>query len=329
MKQLVKDLKEGDVVESDFRIMDLQVAVTKHGKNYHRFKVADKSGELPAVFWDADARDYSYKAGQICLVAGDVSNYQGKSQLTVRWVAERKSKEDSDFDKCTTYDVEKMWDQIVGYIGQIKNKFVREVAEDLFLNRGYQNAFMSVPAATGMHHAFKGGLLEHTLQMCECAEALLELEFFHPLNRDLCLFGILFHDYGKLFEYSSDPGFPKTLQGILVPHIPMVAALIHGSCAEREVPEIVRDHLMHVVLAHHGRMEWGSPVTMACPEAAFVHYVDNLHGTVFGYLQKIQANPGKDIVDHWNNGKIYLAGKSFSAILKEVEANALHEGGGF
>jgi 3'-5' exoribonuclease len=175
-----------------------------------------------------------------------------------------------------------------------------------------------------MHHAFQGGLLEHTLQMTECADALLKLPFFEPLNRDLCLFGILFHDFGKIFEYHPDHGFKKTIQGVLVPHIPMMGALIFETCNKFGVPEIIRDHLVHVVLAHHMQLAWGSPVIPAVPEAAFVHYVDNLHGTVFGWLQKIEANKssGSEILTKWDGVNSALLATPFTTILKTVEAYA-------
>lgn len=322
VKQYISDLKDGVVAASDFRITDIQNSITKHGKPYSRFKLSDKTGTLAAVFWDANP-GAELKDGGIYHVEGDVGTYQSNLQVKVQLIGPRRTEGEHEFEKCTKYDINSMWDQIVYYISSFKSHQIKLVAEELFLSSGYQDHFRISPAATGMHHAFKGGLLEHTVQMAECADTLLKLPFFSPLNRDLCLFGILFHDFGKIFEYSSDAGFKKTLQGILVPHIPMMGALILETCNKFGVPEIIRDHLMHVVLAHHRTLEWGSPVVPSVPEAMFVHYVDNLHGDVFGALQKIEANPGKELVEHWNNGKFYLVGQSFNVILNQIgEQNA-------
>lgn len=317
-KLFIQDLKEGDEICTEFQITDIQDALTKNNSPYRRFKLGDKSGELSAVFWDSGNCTYSYKSGDICAVHCKIGQYQGKPQAVVQAVGPRESTQDGDFERCTKYDVVALWGTMIAYISMFKDHNIRVVAEDLFLMQGYQDRFKAVPAATGMHHAFKGGLIEHTSQMLECGDALLSLPFFSPLNRDICMFGIMFHDFGKLFEYSSDPGFAKTLQGVLVPHIPMMGALIFETCNKHGVPEIIRDHLMHVVLAHHGRMEWGSPVNMAFPEAAFVHYVDNLHGTIFGWLQKLEANPGQELVKHWGNTSFSLVGRSFNETLRVV-----------
>lgn len=321
MKKYVKDLKDGESIREEFQLLDVQEALTKTNKPYKRFKIADKTGECTAIFWDSASCHTPFKSGDVCYVTGTVGSYQDKPQLVVAGVEPRHSTNNQDFEKCTVYDVNQLWDTMVGYLSSITNDTIRGVAEDLFLHQGYQDKFKSVPAATGMHHAFKGGLIEHTTQMLECADALLKLPFFEPLNRDLCIFGIAFHDFAKLHEYSEKPGFKKTLQGVLVPHIPMMGALIFETCNKRGVAEIVRDHLMHVVLAHHGQIAWGSPVNMACPEASFVHYVDNLHGTTFGYLQKIASKKGDELVEHWGNGgKFSLVGMAFNEILKTVES---------
>jgi 3'-5' exoribonuclease len=209
-----------------------------------------------------------------------------------------------------------MWSKLVDTISSLDNVMIRSISEDIMLSAGLSEAFRRSPAATGMHHAFIGGLLEHTWQMVESAEALLALPYYREeLNRDLCLFGILFHDFGKIFEYAPDT-FKQTAQGRLVSHIPMVAAMIYHECQKQDVPEVVRDHLMHVVLAHHRKLEWGSPVQPATPEAMFVHFIDNLHGDVFGAVQKIESDggPGVDFVRRGYNEPLVLVDR-FDSVL--------------
>jgi 3'-5' exoribonuclease len=324
-KQFIKDLKDGDVIQSEFRALNVTSAVAKNGNPFKKCTLSDKSGSLAAIGFMSEEASATLQSGQITYIYGKVEAYNGKLQIKISETLPRTtgSEADSDFDSCTKYDVQKMWETLVDYIGTIESATIRRVAEDLFLGQGYQEQFRVSPAATGMHHAFKGGLLEHTTQMLDCADTLLKLPFFEPLNRDICMFGIMFHDFGKIFEYSSEQGFKKTVQGMLVPHIPMMGALIFETCNKFGVPEIIRDHLMHVVLAHHMQIAWGSPVIPAFPEAAFVHYVDNLHGTVFGWLQKIEDNAasGAEVLEKWDNGKSPLLATSFTTILKTVEAN--------
>jgi 3'-5' exoribonuclease len=172
-----------------------------------------------------------------------------------------------------------------------------------------------------MHHAFKGGLLEHTLQMLQTGETLLKLPFYaEVLNKDLCLFGLMMHDFSKIFEYSPTAGFKKTIHGVLVSHIPKTACLIELSADKFGVPDEIKDHLQHVVLAHHGCLEYGSPVDMATPEAMFVHYIDNLHGDIFGVVQKMatEVPAGAEIWKHPVTRK-NLVVKRFNEVLKEYE----------
>ena len=229
----------------------------------------------------------------------------------------RTTESDEDFIAISKYPVGQMWGVITEVLTNFESNYFGSVASDIMLNQGYTEAFQTGPAASGMHHAFVSGLLEHTSQMCQTALKLFELPFYsEALNKDLCLFGILFHDFCKIMEYHPGAGFKRTLQGILVPHIPMMGALIFETCNKFGVPEVIRDHMMHVVLAHHGQQAWGSPVDMAIPEAAFVHYLDHLHGDVFGWIQKIEAASKEETTKSLSRT---LVVPRFSDILKTCE----------
>lgn len=316
-KLMVKDLPQaGSEVQADFLLKDIQVGTTKKNTQYLRCNVSDKSGSVAGIMFDAEGRVPS--TGIYC-VTGLVDEYQGKPQIKIKEVGPRTSTSDEDFAVISTYPVGEMWGKVCRFIEDFESFNIRTVAFDLMHQQGFDEAFKTSPAASGMHHAFVHGLLEHTWQMCETVEKLFELPFYSEvLNKDLCMFGVMFHDFGKIFEYERSAGFKKTLQGILVPHIPMTSSLIFQTCNKFGVPEIIRDHMCHVVLAHHGCMEYGSPVDMAIPEAAFVHYVDNLHGDVFGWLQKIATSNGEDIIKHVGRQLVTLR---FSEVLKECEAS--------
>lgn len=330
-KQFVKELRPGNVVSSEFQISSPAVRQAKNGSNYLMCKLADRSGSVEARLWS-----YSPSAlladGAVLEIKGVVEEYQGKAQVVISTFAPRTSITDEDFIKSSKYVIQTMWDNLVGMLATIENDWIRVVAEDLLLHDVWAPAFQRSPAASGMHHAFVGGLLEHTWQMVESGDTLLKLPYYKEvLNRDLCLFGLMFHDFGKIFEYESGAGFKRAVQGLLVPHIPMTAALILEAANMRDVPEIVRDHMMHVVLAHHGQIEWGSPVSMNIPEAGFVHYIDNLHGSIFGWVQRIEneALPGNPSVKNYV-GKNELVVERFSAILKKCgEARSAEEVEGF
>lgn len=308
-------------ITADFRAEDVKIQTSKKGSEYLRCKLTDRSGSVEGVMWDYNP-GMAVQDKAVYSFTGEVGEYNGKSQLKIKYIAPRQSTTDDDFEKVSEYPIDWMWGKIVNLIGTMQNEWIRMTAEELMLNLGLSDAFKRAPAASGMHHAFVGGLLEHTSQMLEIGDTLLKLPFFERvLNRDLCLFGLMFHDFGKIFEYEHGNGFRRTLQGRLVPHIPMVAAMVYHYAACVQIPEIIRDHMMHVVLAHHGKVEWGSPISMNIPEAAFVHYIDHMHGDVFGWLQKIhnEAQPGDIVVKNYM-GKNELVVERFSDILKKCEA---------
>ncbi len=319
MRVEIQSLQSGQQVDEDYLLRDVKTGTTKRGTPFIRCQLCDKSGSVVAVFWNWDGREIP---SGVVRVRGRVDEYQGVPQIVIESIAARESTSDESFIKTTRYSVEGMWNEILSAIYDMENHHIRAVAYHLFVEGGYAQAFKTSPAATTMHHAFQGGLLEHTHQMVEVARKLFELPFLSTvLNKDLCLFGIIFHDFGKIFEYEHGGTFQPTVQGKLVPHIPMTGALIFEAANKHGVPEIVRDHMMHVVLAHHGCMEYGSPVDMAIPEAAFVHYVDNMHGDIFGWKQATSQAVG-DTVRH---GGRQLLVRSFNEVLEGLQPVSLME----
>lgn len=322
----IRDIKVGDSVSTEALIKDFVAAQTKSGKPYARFKMQDKTGTLAAVMWNWAPNMGTPPDGSISYVTGTASEYNGSLQVSVQNIVPVTDGVDmSDYEIRSSYSVDDLSNKLDGFISGFDNEWFKNVAEHLLVsNSSYREQFEQGPAATGIHHAFKSGLLEHTVEMLESAEALLNLPFYKKqLNKDLCMFGVMFHDFGKIFEYSSEAGFKKTLQGTLVPHIPMTAALIFEAANIYKVPEIIRDFMMHVVLSHHRMLEWGSPVRFACQEAAFVHYVDCMHGDVMGMGQGLAANvkPGDTLYKQPTGDRLTLSAEKFETILGRVTTN--------
>jgi 3'-5' exoribonuclease len=270
--------------------------------------------------WNSPLAAFPHKVGDILLMDVVVEEYQGKTTGKLDGTSPYDASQinQSDFFKASEFNPGEMWAAFAKFLDGFHHPHFQNVAKDLFDSDSVV-AFSEAPAATRLHHSFKYGLLEHTLQMLQCSEVLLDLPMFHELNKDLCMFGIMFHDFGKIYEYSTEPGFKKRLQGLLVPHIPMVAARIYESANKFGVPEMVRDHMMHVVLAHHRFLEWGSPVGFGCPEASFVHNVDNLHGGTFGLLQARAEGKEESVKYGFGSDQATILKKSFTEILKETE----------
>lgn len=304
-KVFVSDLKPGCDFASFFAIGSLNFSLTKKGSEYASFDLSDSSGKVPARLWELDPTVKSVlQSSRFVYVRGATETYREAIQVKVLEVSDASSKVQADPEllnsmiEASKYSVPQMWNELVEIYSTFQNIHIKQVAEDILLNPAWSEMFKKAPAATAVHHAFVGGLLEHTLEMCKIGSALLEFPFFKGrLSRDLCLFGLMFHDFGKIFEYSAEPPHKKYPNGIMVGHISMVSAIIYESCVRNKVPEGVRDHMMHVILAHHGKIEYGSPVSMVTPEAVFVHHIDHLHGDVMGMLQKIDKAGDVDLIE--------------------------------
>ena len=322
----VKEIKDGDLIRlQTFAIVDMAVREKKNnGGQFLSFKAADKTGEIEAVFWDwsnIDATSQSrFKSGQLIDLSGSVKVYNKKLQLVVAGFGAPTTTDMSEFEKVSEFDPDDMHRTFVGYVNSLENKWFRGVVSDI--HSKYSPLFHTKPAATGMHHAFKHGLLEHTVQMLQTAEALLNLPFYGDnLNKDLCMFGIMMHDYFKILEYGDGPSFKKTAEGYESNHITTCIAKLGGACERLGVPEPLARKMVSIVASHHGRVAWGSPQTPSSPEAVFVHHVDNLHGTVFGVLQKLADDTSSEDYVKWgySDDAMTLPKKRVTDLLKELE----------
>lgn len=289
----IKDIQApATQIQIQAQVTELRQQQTKHGKPYLSFKAVDKTGSIECRIWDlADIKDHEQiKDGVVIELKGEAELYRGSTQMKVT-EARVSAADPSLFQPSSIYRPDEMMAALLGFIDGIENEWIRSVARSVMLDEGRSSLFEESPAATGMHHAFRHGLLEHTLQMLETAEQLFHLTFYaQSLNKDIVIFGLMFHDFGKIFEYSTQAGFSKTVSGIKNPHIPKTAQLIYHYGKILSVPDELIDELCHVVLAHHRFLAWGSPVKPATPEALFVHYIDNLHGDVFGAIQHMESD---------------------------------------
>lgn len=327
-KVWAKDVQPPMMVSEAFLISDLSIRDAKNKTKFATFKASDKTGTIDCIMFgfgmDEPNNSSLVKNGEILVLSGSVSKYNDKVNFQVTNVGLAGMYPRSEFEKASEYDPEDMWNELMNHYNDFQDNWFKLVAGELLKSDDVEK-FKVSPAATGVHHAFKSGLIEHTTQMLILSKNILSLPFMHKdLNRDLCMFGIMFHDFGKIYEYSTQAGFKRTVQGVLVPHIPMVAARILEAANKHGVPEMVRDHMMHVVLAHHRRLEWGSPVTFSCPEAAFVHYIDNLHGDVFGIIQKRAEAKEETIKYGFGADTCNIIAKPFNMVLKEAR-EALNE----
>lgn len=296
----VKELTPGQRLVELFAVVKASLAETRNGKAYINAELMDATGSVVLRMWDASEEIFARFPGEggFVRVSGRVDEYNGAVQLVVDdFDAVGEDEVDlADFLPASANDCGEMWDELVERLSEIEDPGYHAMAQAFICDERFVNKFCSAPAASGVHHAYVGGLLEHTLGLLRAADRLLSL--YPRVNGDLVKLGVLMHDVAKIAEYQVKPGFKKTRRGLLLGHISMGTSLARHLAKQAEaatgqaVPLLKLDLLQHMILSHHGQLEFGSPVMPAIPEAWFLHYIDNLDAkmnTIYGAIDGDRA----------------------------------------
>lgn len=290
----LRELKEGEVFTGFLLAQEAAFKISTRGSEYLELKLADASGDLKAFLWDVRAVEgdpEAIRADVFVKVKGRVEAYNGRAQMRVdkvRFAADAEIGDFSRFFPTSARPVPEMLAELDGLIQAVADPWIRQLLAALFIEDAERrSAFAKAPAAKSLHHVYLGGLLEHTLSVA--AMAKLACGHYRALNADLVLAGVLLHDLGKTAELSYQRSFGYTDIGNLVGHISMEADWIQRA-ADRipGFPEELRMQLLHIVLSHHGKLEFGSPVLPKTPEALLVHYLDDLDGKLEAMFKFIQ-----------------------------------------
>ncbi|MDK1032132.1 MAG: HD domain-containing protein [Planctomycetia bacterium] len=282
-RNYVKDLKtQGQMVEEVFFVVEKQLLTTKAGKPYVRARLRDKTGEIEARWWDATRSAYEGIATEgFLLVKGTVEIYNEKAQVRIDAVRpmEAGQVDLADFMPACPRDVGEMLAELKALLDTLKEPQLKALLEACQGDEKLMDGFSRAPAGVRNHHAYLGGLLEHTLSMARIADLLCS--HYEGLNRDLLLAGVFFHDIGKTVELAYDFAFSYTDPGQLIGHLIQGVSILEAKAAEvaaegNAVHEEILDQLKHMILSHHGQYEYGSPKLPMTAEALVLHHVDNI-----------------------------------------------------
>ncbi len=278
----ISNMKAGDKVGTSFLVSEKNLAYSQKGSPYLNLRLKDKTGELDGKVWDkAIELDGYFRKGDIVYIVGRLLSYKNNLQLSVLEV--RKMGEDdvdpADFFPTAARDADDMFSDLMVYVGQIQTSCLRDLLLAFFADEQIVARFKRAPAAKGFHHVYLGGLLEHTLSVVR----LLDLAAAHypGANRDLLIAGGILHDLGKIHEFHYDRLIDYSDAGRLVGHIVMGVEMLDARIAGIEgFPESLAMELRHLILSHHGTLEFGSPKRPKTLEALIVHYIDDLDAKV-------------------------------------------------
>ncbi|MEN8374092.1 MAG: HD domain-containing protein [Gemmatimonadota bacterium] len=275
-----ESVEDGALLRACFFVTELRADTTRAGQPYLRLRLADRNGLLEGMVWDDVERIApTVRQGAYVGVSGRVGSYNGRKQLRVEALAPlRVSPEEAElFVPRSSRDPREMAAELDDLVESISDDGLRAVVRrclDPATDVG--RLFLRSPAAKRNHHAYAGGLLEHTLSVTQACDGLAR-HYGEDVDRDLLVAGALLHDIGKTREISLAPGFPYSDEGRLLGHI--VIGLAHVEAAARLEPgldEGRRTLLLHLIAAHQGRYEWQSPREPMILEALLLHYADDL-----------------------------------------------------
>lgn len=286
----VAELQPGQTIQSIFLVQNKDVREKKTGEPYLSLILMDRTGELDAKMWDnvPQVMD-TFDRSDFVRVKGVTQTYQNRTQLTIHTLVPVDGAEIdiAEFLPASRRDPEEMMSELRSVIASLRNAPLRSLLEAIFADEEIADRFRRAPAAKSIHHAWLGGLLEHVLSLCALARPLAA--HYPNIDEDLLLTGCILHDIGKIHELNYERAFGYTTEGQLVGHMQIALRIISDHLPPGFPPKL-RNLLEHLVLSHHGQLEFGSPKVPVFPEALLLHHLDNLDSK----METMRASIEKD-----------------------------------
>lgn len=285
----LSSFEEGKLFDSYFLVLSRQQRTTQTNKPYLNYVFCDKTGQLEARAWEPGdpriAKDVD--RGDIVKVRGCITRYRDTLQIKLEQVrkAHPGEADKADLMPATTYDVETLWKEVLAFVDSFTEPNLKLLLSTILADSRIAAAFREAPAAKQLHHAWLGGLLEHVVSLLTLADRVAP--HYPILHRDLLLTGVILHDIGKITELTWDVGFDYSVEGVLLGHIQMGVSLAEKTMDTLpNFPPRLRTLVLHMVLSHHGKLEFGSPKLPMIPEALVLNFLDDLDA-------KMQAMQGE------------------------------------
>ncbi len=281
--RFVKDFEPSQRVAGLFAIANAQLGRTRNDKPYLKCILGDKTGEVTARMWSIDDATFRrLPTDGFVYVEGETQAYQGELQVIVQTIepAEPTVEQMRDLLPSTKRNVDEMFAEVKRLLATLAHPASKALAEAYLKDEFLMGAFRQAPAAKSMHHAFLGGLLEHTMTLLQLADKVCP--FYPSINRDIVMLGLFLHDLGKTRELVYDRAFSYSDRGELIGHIVEGAIMLHDKAQQvmREqgvrLPQGLVMVLQHIIISHHGQPEFGAAKIPATPEAILVAMLDNL-----------------------------------------------------
>jgi 3'-5' exoribonuclease len=293
MGQRIAELEEGQQVSGTFLVREKQLRPFRNKQGqFLNLVLEDSTGRITGRMWEgAEEAASGFEAGQPVRVEGEVQTYQGTPQLIIREVApvDPAEVEPEVYPVQPESDrpVEEMVEELRQIRASMEDEYLGKLLDSFLDDEEFMERYSRWPGAKEIHHAYVGGLLEHTLEICKICETVCQI--YPQLDRDLLLTGALLHDIGKTEELQTQPTVEYTDRGKLLGHIviglEMVADKIDGI---EDYPAELKVRTLHMIASHHGEVDANSPRAPMIAEACALHYVENLDAQVNRFVGLVE-----------------------------------------
>ena len=302
-QKLIKDLKPGDSVLAFFVIRKKEIRQRKSNNDlYLSFEFGDRTGRIRGSAWENVEKLYQeFQVSDIVKIKGKVISYREESHLSITKLRKATASDNvqpRQFLPTSDADINAIYHELIEWIASIRNVHIKALLEDIYNDPEIREKFMIVPAAKLWHHNYLGGLAEHTLSLVKLCHQLHQ--HYPQLNRDILVAAALLHDLGKIYELDAKGFINYSTEGRLLGHISMACEIVSDKIQNlKDFPDTIKQQLMHCILSHHGKQEYGSPVVPMTLEALVLNYADELDSKVAAFMRikKKEHEPGKE----WSN----------------------------
>jgi 3'-5' exoribonuclease len=283
-RTFINQIRENDLVEGVFWVKEKAMPTTRSGSPYLRVRLSDRTGEMEGRIWDG-VEEFAdlFEREDFIQIKAQANSYQDNVQLNIKSLKKVEVAEVSleDFLPASEKDPEEMLAELIGIAEGIENPYLKQLVMAFLGDEEFTTSFKRAPGAKRLHHAYLGGLLEHTLSLTKLIQEIKG--HYEGINHDLLLAGGILHDIGKVDELSYAIAFDYTDEGRLVGHIVMGTEMVAERIAQIEgFPQELAMLVKHLMVSHHGQYEWGSPVRPMTLEANILYYLDDLDAKVSG-----------------------------------------------
>ena len=321
-RRYITELSAGESVDEVFLAGEKQLRTNRNGNLYVQLRLSDRSGSITAMLWNASERQFNaFDNGDFVRIVGATQVYNGGLQIIANRIERMVSEkvDESDFITLTRGALDELSQRLAEMLRAVRNPHLRNLAECFLMDDDFMRALAAAPAGVKNHHAYRGGLLQHIVELMELVAVVSPR--YDVLDDDLMLVGAFLHDVGKIRELSFERELGYTDEGQLVGHMVIAIEMLGAKVREaeklagEEFPAPLLLRLKHVILSHHGQYEFGSPKLPMTVEALALHYLDSLDAKLHQFVQVMREDVNAE--SQWTTFQPNLGRKILKAALPD------------